>query len=85
LKVELSFTGALTLSLGLKWSEFSAMLRLSKKTDYAPLALQHLASEGTPGTASARAIAERFGIPFELLAKILQQLLPARRMSWPSR
>src|SRR5215510_13999594 len=44
------------------------MLRLSKKTDYALLALQHLASEG------ARAIAERFGIPLELLAKILQQL-----------
>jgi Rrf2 family protein len=50
------------------------MLRLSKKTDYALLALQHLASEGTAGTTSARAIAERFDIPLELLAKILQQL-----------
>src|SRR5262247_2706651 len=50
------------------------MLRLSKKTDYALLALQHLASEGASGVASARAIAERFGIPLELLAKILQQL-----------
>src|SRR5262245_35843189 len=50
------------------------MLRLSKKTDYALLALQYLASEDTSGVASARAIAERFGIPLELLAKILQQL-----------
>jgi len=50
------------------------MLRLSKKTDYALLALQHLASEGASGHASARAIAERFDIPLELLAKILQQL-----------
>ena len=49
------------------------MLRLSKKTDYALLALGHLASEGV-GVASARAIAERFHIPLELLAKILQQL-----------
>lgn len=53
------------------------MFRLSKKTDYALLALQHLASDGASGVASARAIAERFGIPLELLAKILQQL--ARR------
>jgi Rrf2 family protein len=50
------------------------VLRLSKKTDYALLALQHLASEGASGVASARAIAERFDIPLELLAKILQQL-----------
>jgi FeS assembly SUF system regulator len=49
------------------------MLRLSKKTDYALLALGHLASDGV-GVASARAIAERFNIPLELLAKILQQL-----------
>jgi Rrf2 family protein len=60
--------------MGLKWSELSTMLRLSKKTDYALLALQHLASDGASGVASARAIAERFGIPLELLAKILQQL-----------
>ncbi len=50
------------------------MLRLSKKTDYALLALQHLASDSGSGVASARAIAERFAIPLELLAKILQQL-----------
>jgi Rrf2 family protein len=50
------------------------MLRLSKKVDYALLALQYLASERASNVTSARAIAERFEIPLELLAKILQQL-----------
>jgi Rrf2 family protein len=55
------------------------MFRLSKKADYALLALQHLASGGSPGVAgiggaSARTIAARFNIPVELLAKILQRL-----------
>jgi len=50
------------------------MFRLSKKTDYALLALQYLASPAEPGDVSARAIAERFEIPAELLAKILQRL-----------
>lgn len=49
------------------------MLRLSKKTDYGLLALLYLA--GAPsGVASARAIAERYDISVELLAKILQHL-----------
>jgi Rrf2 family protein len=38
------------------------------------MALQYLASKGASGVVSARAIAERFNIPVELLAKILQQL-----------
>jgi len=50
------------------------MFRFSKKTDYALLALQYLASPGDLGDVSARAIAERFEIPLELLAKILQRL-----------
>src|SRR6516164_11108814 len=50
------------------------MFRLSKKTDYALLALQYLASPGEPGDVSARATAERFEIPAALLAKILQRL-----------
>ena len=50
------------------------MFRLSKKTDYALLALQYLAGHGASGDVSARTIAERFEIPLELLAKILQQL-----------
>jgi Rrf2 family protein len=50
------------------------MLRLSKKTDYGLLALRYLAVEAPSGIASARAIAERYDIPVELLAKVLQQL-----------
>jgi Rrf2 family protein len=38
------------------------------------MALQYLASNGASGVVSARVIAERFDIPLELLAKILQQL-----------
>jgi Rrf2 family protein len=38
------------------------------------MALRYLASNGASGVVSARVIAERFDIPLELLAKILQQL-----------
>jgi Rrf2 family protein len=49
------------------------MLRLSKKADYALIALTYVASlEEKP--ASAREIAERHDIPLELLAKVLQRL-----------
>jgi Rrf2 family protein len=50
------------------------MLRLSKKADYALMAMKHLATDAPHGTASAREIAERYDIPLELLAKVLQQL-----------
>ena len=50
------------------------MLRFSKKADYGLMAMTHLATEASHGTASAREIAERYGIPIELLAKVLQQL-----------
>ena len=51
------------------------MLRLSKKADYALIAMAHLALK--PGSASAREIAENYEIPTELMAKVLQRL--ARR------
>jgi len=51
------------------------MLRLSKKADYALIAMTHLALK--PGSASAREIAENYDIPTELMAKVLQRL--ARR------
>jgi Rrf2 family protein len=50
------------------------MLRFSKKADYALLALQFLAAEAPSGIASTRAIAERYDIPVDLLAKVLQHL-----------
>jgi Rrf2 family protein len=53
------------------------MLRLSKKADYALMAMKHLAMRPDAGSASAREIAEQYDIPVELMAKILQRL--ARR------
>ena len=53
------------------------MLRLSKKADYALIAMKHLALRGPDGSASAREIAEQYDIPIELMAKVLQRL--ARR------
>ena len=52
------------------------MLRLSKKADYALMAMQHLARKtaGAPST-SAREIAEQYDIPIELMAKVLQRLV----------
>jgi Rrf2 family protein len=52
------------------------MLRLSKKADYALMAMQHLARK-TSGAASnsAREIAEQYDIPIELMAKVLQRLV----------
>jgi Rrf2 family protein len=50
------------------------MLRLSKKAEYALMALKDLASRPPAESPSAREIAERYGIPAELLAKVLQRL-----------
>jgi Rrf2 family protein len=65
------------------------MLRLSKKADYALIAMKHLAmksgsqrSSASPASAalpavaaSAREIAEQYDIPAELMAKVLQRLV----------
>ena len=55
------------------------MLRLSKKSDYALIAMKHLATrpDGS-GSSSAREISESYDIPLELLAKVLQRLVRAR-------
>ena len=53
------------------------MLRLSKKADYALMAMKHLATRTDLASASAREIAEQYDIPVELMAKVLQRL--ARR------
>ena len=50
------------------------MLRLSKKTDYALMAMKHLASDPRRRAASAREIAERHDIPVELMGKVLTRL-----------
>jgi len=54
------------------------MLRLSKKADYALMAMKHLAVRGDRGamaSSSAREIAELYNIPIELMAKVLQRLV----------
>ena len=51
------------------------MLRLSKKADYALMAMKHLALRGDRASSSAREIAELYDIPIELMAKVLQRLV----------
>jgi Rrf2 family protein len=51
------------------------MLRLSKKADYALIAMKHLAQRADVGSSSAREIAEQYDIPIELMAKVLQRLV----------
>ena len=53
------------------------MLRLSKKADYALMAVRHLALPDGPSSTSAREIAEQYDIPSELMAKVLQRLVRA--------
>ena len=51
------------------------MLRLSKKADYALMAMKHLARKSdSAASTSAREIAEQYAIPIELMAKVLQRL-----------
>jgi FeS assembly SUF system regulator len=51
------------------------MLRLSKKADYALIAMKHLARKRDAVSSSAREIAETYDIPVELMAKVLQRLV----------
>src|SRR5271154_1560021 len=52
------------------------MLKLTKKTDYALIAMKHLAEVAahSQSTASAKEIADAYALPQEALAKILQKL-----------
>jgi Rrf2 family protein len=57
------------------------MLRLSKKADYALLAMRHLAAHADREAVSARELAETYDIPPELLAKVLQKLVRANLLA----
>jgi Rrf2 family protein len=50
------------------------MLRLGKKADYGLIALRHLAAQRPSTACSAKEIAQRYGMPTELVAKVLQRL-----------
>ena len=54
------------------------MLSLSKKTDYALLALSYLTRVEADRAVNTKEIAEQYAIPVELLAKILQKLARGR-------
>ncbi len=51
------------------------MLGLSKKADYALMAMKHLASDPRRRAASAREIAEKYDIPVDLMGKVLTRLV----------
>ena len=50
------------------------MLKLSRKTEYALMALRHLRGKPAGELTSSKEIAGTYRIPGELLAKTLQQL-----------
>ncbi len=50
------------------------MLKLTKKIEYALIALQHMQGKNRNDITSAKEIAENFDLPISLLAKVLQQL-----------
>jgi Rrf2 family protein len=50
------------------------MLRFTKRADYGLMAIHYIAVHDSVGTVSGKRIAEEFGIPPELLAKVLQRL-----------
>src|SRR2546422_10735850 len=54
------------------------MLRFTKRADYGLMAIHYIAVHDDVGAVSAKRIAEEFGIPPELLAKILQRLAKRR-------
>ena len=50
------------------------MLKLSKKTDYALMAVQYMATKNSLRAVNTKEIAQEYRIPVELLAKVLQKL-----------
>ena len=48
------------------------MLKLSKKTEYAFMAARHLALNNSGHYSTAKEIAEHYEIPYNLIAKVLQ-------------
>lgn len=50
------------------------MLKLTKKADYGLIALRHLAMCRPSRSASAKEIADCYGVPLPLLSKVLQKL-----------
>ena len=50
------------------------MLKITRKVEYALIALRHIQNNSSGTVASTKEIATTYGIPQQLLAKILQQM-----------
>ncbi len=53
------------------------MVRLSKKVEYGLIAIRHIATGMNANVITAKEIADKYRISFELLAKVLQKLARA--------
>jgi Rrf2 family protein len=61
--------------MGLNWSYLGNwMIRISKKTEYAIIALVDMSAQGTEILVTAKDISARYNIPREILGKVLQSL-----------
>lgn len=50
------------------------MVRLSKRVEYGLIAIRHIATRTNGDIVTAKEIADKYQIPYELLAKVLQKL-----------
>ena len=57
------------------------MVRLSKKVEYGLIALRHIAAATRGDFVTAKEVAERYRIPYDLVAKVLQRLSKAGLVS----
>jgi Rrf2 family protein len=53
------------------------MVRLSKKVEYGLIAIRHIATRPVGELVTAKEVSDAYGIPFEMLAKVLQRLTKA--------
>ncbi len=60
------------------------MLRFTKQVDYGFMAMQYIAEHGGDEAVGVKQIADEFGIPAELLAKVLQRLAKGGLMAGQS-
>lgn len=50
------------------------MLQISKKVEYALIAIRHIAMQPLGSVVTAKEIADRYHIPYDVMAKVLQRL-----------
>ncbi len=50
------------------------MFQLSKKIEYALIAMRHMAVSGSGNIVTTKEIADRYNLPYDLLAKVMQTL-----------